>query len=154
MELASYITGFVDGEGCFSVSFSRREKMKLGVEVRPSFSVSQHQRNRDVIISLKNFFDCGAIRYSKKDQNYKYEVRSIHDLVSKVIPHFDSYPLQTTKARDYQAFCKICQIIHAHKHASVSGMRRVIQLAVTMNEAGKRRYTSQQLLSMIGKMKV
>ena len=56
MEMASYITGFTDGEGCFSISFSKREKMKLGIEIRPSFSVSQHRRNKEIILYVKKFF--------------------------------------------------------------------------------------------------
>ena len=28
-ELANYISGYVDGEGCFSVSFSRRQKLNF-----------------------------------------------------------------------------------------------------------------------------
>jgi hypothetical protein len=46
---SSYVTGFVDGEGSFLVSFSKRAKMLTGIEVRPSFTVSQHERSRNVL---------------------------------------------------------------------------------------------------------
>src|ERR1700704_5619847 len=42
MDLSAYFAGFVDGEGCFTVSFSPRSKLLIGWEVRPSFSVSQN----------------------------------------------------------------------------------------------------------------
>jgi hypothetical protein len=42
MDLSAYFAGFVDGEGCFTVSFSPRSTLLLGWEVRPSFSVSQN----------------------------------------------------------------------------------------------------------------
>lgn len=39
--IEEYITGYVDGEGCFTVTFNRRPAMNTGWELRPSFSVSQ-----------------------------------------------------------------------------------------------------------------
>ena len=154
MEIPSYVTGLADGEGCFSVSFSKRKKMTLGIEVRPSFAVSQHQRNKDIIFFLQQFFSCGGVRYSRSDQNYKYEVRSLSDLITKVIPHFDNYPLQTSKKKDYLIFRQICELMKKNFHRQPSGLRKIINLAHTMNEAGERRYSSRNLLQMINKMKV
>src|SRR3989344_5131251 len=104
MEFSSYLTGFVDGEGCFSVSFNLRNKFSTGIEVRPSFSVSQHKRNLNILKEVRNYFGVGGIRYSKRDGNYKYEVRSIKDLIKRIIPHFDKYYLKTSKNADYKIF--------------------------------------------------
>ena len=40
--IPSYISGYFDGEGCFSVAFSPRATLRVGWEVRPSVSVSQN----------------------------------------------------------------------------------------------------------------
>ena len=40
--LSAYISGYVDGEGCFTVSIAPRAKLLAGWEVRPSLSVSQN----------------------------------------------------------------------------------------------------------------
>jgi hypothetical protein len=37
--LSAYISGYVDGEGCFTVSISPCAKLRVGWEVRPSFSL-------------------------------------------------------------------------------------------------------------------
>ena len=42
---ASWIAGFVDGEGCFHVALNRQMKMTLGWQVLPEFRVVQHQRD-------------------------------------------------------------------------------------------------------------
>lgn len=152
--MASYVTGLVDGEGCFSVSFSIRQKMKYGIEVRPSFSVSQHQRNKDIILFQQRYFQCGAVRFSKRDQNYKFEVRSIVDLVRYIIPHFEQYPLQTSKQRDFQTFKTVCRLIQTNQHLSKGGLKKIIQLTRFMNEAGQRKYSVPDLLKMVSKMKV
>lgn len=151
MEINSYITGFADGEGCFSVSFSKRNKMKLGIEVRPSFSVSQHKRSKEIIFEFQKFFRCGGIRYSKCDQNFKYEVRSIGDLIKKVIPHFEKYQLKTSKKEDFENFKKICFLIHSNHHLSEIGMKEIIELSNCINKNGKKKYEREYLLKFIAR---
>ena len=63
-----FVSGLVEGEGCFTVSFSFRKKLKVGIETRPSFSISLNSRDLDLLKRVPEFFDCGAIRYSKSDR--------------------------------------------------------------------------------------
>ena len=149
MDIASYITGFSDGEGCFSVSFTQRRKMNFGIEVKPSFSLSQNKRNLEIIKLLESFFGCGGIRFSKRDQNYKFEVRSLSDLNRKVIPHFEGFPLQTSKIKDYKFFREICELMKQSKHLSREGLIKIIYLAYQMNESGKRKYSKKELLKYV-----
>ena len=154
MDINSYITGFVDGEGCFQASFSKRSKMKLNIEVRPSFSVSQHKRNKEIILFFHQFFKCGGVRFSIKDQNYKFEVRSIKDLVKVIIPHFEKYPLLTSKKDEFARFRQICQLINANRHLNKEGLIKIIELSSKLNLGGKKKYQRQDLLKIVGKMKV
>ena len=57
MELASYISGFTDGEGTFSVSFSQCSRLKTQIEARPSFSISQHKRSKGVFQKKERFWN-------------------------------------------------------------------------------------------------
>jgi len=154
MDIPSYVTGFTDGEGCFLVLFSLRQKMKLGIEVRPSFSVSQHKRNKEIVLFLQRYFKCGSVRFSKRDQNYKFETRSIADIMKKIIPHFVSYPLQTTKHEEFLTFKKICQVIYANHHLSKNGMLEILDLSKRLNVSGNKKYNRQDLLRIVSKMKV
>ena len=70
MEFASYISGFVDGEGTFSVSFSFNSRLKTCVEVRPSFSISQHKRSKKIFIDICNMMLKGL----HLDSNYLFEI--------------------------------------------------------------------------------
>jgi len=83
-----WIVGFVDGEGCFCVSFNRKKSLPSNIEVRPSFSLSQKQLSLDSLKLLKSYFNCGGIRYSKKDGTYKIEVRNIRHLQTIIIHFF------------------------------------------------------------------
>lgn len=154
MELASYMTGFVDGEGCFSISFNFRKRLRTNIEVRPSFSVSQHRRNLGVIKFLYKYFQCGGIRFSRRDSNYKYEVRNISDLVEIIIPHFEKYPLRTSKTEDFAKFAKICRMMKRNLHLNIKKLGEIIELAYQMNSSGKRRYKKEELLRVLDKMKI
>ena len=151
---AEYITGFIDGEGSFLVSFNRRSKALVGLEVRPSFSVSQHKRNEKILYQIKKYFSCGTVRFDGHDQTYKYEVRSLNDLIRKIIPHFKQTSLQTTKAKDFQKLDEICLLMQIKKHLTQKGLKEILNLAYTMNNLGARKYTKQDLLKIVYKMKV
>lgn len=143
-----WITGFVDGEGCFNVSFSQRAKMKFGYETRLSFSVSQHSRSRFVLEELQSFFAVGGIRFSKRDNCYKYEVRDLEDL-SIIVQYFKKYSLRTAKKLDFGYFCSIYELVRSKHHLSKDGFCKVVRLAFLMNKAGIRKYTAKQLLNSI-----
>ena len=151
MEIESYITGFVDGEGCFAVSFSRRAKFKLGIEVRPSFSISQNKRSLNVLGEIRDFFKCGSIRFSKSDQTYKYEVRSVSEIVKKIIPHFEKFPLKTSKRSDFKVFKEICALIVQNKHKNKEFLAKIIELAYQMNWSGKRKFAKSDLLRLLAR---
>ena len=150
-EFSWYITGFADGEGCFSVSFNRRAKLKTGIEVRPSFSIAQNKRSLQVLKDIHTYFGCGAIRFSKHDQMYRYEVRSISDIQKRIIPHFQKYPLQTSKARDFEIFAEVCELIHQSKHLNSDYLEQIIRKSYLMNESGTRRNTQEDLLKILAR---
>lgn len=151
MEFASYISGFTDGEGSFSISFSVRPKLTTRIEVRPSFSISQHKRNLSTLKEINDYFGVGSIRFSKRDQNYKYEIRSIKDLNKKIIPHFIKFPLKTNKLKDFQKFSEICKMISANLHLNKKFLIEIIDKAYLMNESGKRKYKKSELLKLIAR---
>jgi len=149
-----YITGLVDGEGCFSVSFSLHKRLNIGIETRPSFSLSLNRRDLALVKSVHAFFGCGAVRYSKSDRTYKYEVRSVHDLITKILPHFEQYPLLGAKLEDYQRFSEICKSINANHHLSKKFLPGIIEKAYAMNPSGKRRHEKADLLRVLGELMV
>ncbi len=154
MEKSSYITGFVDGEGSFLVSFSRRPQLKVGIEVRPSFNVGQHARSESILHELQRYFGCGSVRFDRHDQTYKYEVRSLADLIGRIIPHFERVPLQTSKKNDFGSLVRICRLMAAGEHHKKEGVIKIIHLAYQMNNLGARRYAKEVLLMEMDKVKV
>src|SRR3989344_7326638 len=148
-DLAIYISGYSDGEGCFCVSFSHRPKnIKVGWEVKPSFAVGQNYDRREVLDLMKNYFGCGFMRRDYGDKTLKFEVRSLSDLIDRVIPHFEKFSLKSAKQKDFLLFAKICRKIQKLEHLKAKGLKEIIRLAYKMNGSGKRRYSEKELLSL------
>ena len=68
LDVASYISGFIDGEGCFCVSFQPSRRHRFGWEVRPSFSVSQNAARAELLAQIQSLWRCGFIRPDRSDR--------------------------------------------------------------------------------------
>jgi hypothetical protein len=147
VDLSSYIAGYVDGEGCFCVSFRPQSRIRVGWEVRPSFSVSQNGDRAEIITMMPEFFGCGTIRPDRSDRTLKYEVRSLSDLSESVIPFFKRVPLLSSKSSDFEAFASICGLMVARRHLDSAGLWQIAALAAKMNSSGLRRYSLAELIS-------
>ena len=140
MDINSYLSGYADGEGCFCVTFNKSKRHRFGWDIRPSFSVSQNRDKSEVIEEFQRRFGCGYIRPDRSDKTLKYEVRSIKDLIEKIIPHFEQYPLLSGKQQDFEKFRQICDLMNKKKHLTPEGLRKVVELSSEINPAGKKKY--------------
>ena len=143
--IQEYVSGYVDGEGCFSISFSKREKFLVGWETKPSFSVSQNEDRAQILFLMQKMFKCGFIRRDFSDKTLKYEVRSLDDLICHIIPHFEKYPLVSEKQKDFEFFKKVCLLMQKQLHKKKNGLRKILNLAFQMNPSGKRKYTKAEM---------
>lgn len=147
-----YICGFVDGEGCFSISFriEKKKKRVFGIEVTPSFSIAQKisPENYQLLEEFMKLFGKGGIR---KDQTgcYKYEIRSLHALCTSVIPFFKTYPLKTSKANDFNIFAHICSCMEKKEHLSGKGLIKIMELSRSLNPSGRRRISLDILMQNV-----
>lgn len=133
-----WIVGYVDGEGCFSVSFFRNKTTKFGWQVFPEFVVTQGEKSKKSLDILEKFFKCGKIyinkRYDNHNENlYRYCVRSKKELIEIIIPFFRNNQLKTAKKNDFKIFAKIVQMMNENVHAELNGMKRIAKLVEKMN---------------------
>jgi LAGLIDADG endonuclease len=149
----SYLSGYVDGEGCFTVSISPRRTLVVGWEVRPSLSVSQNGDRPEVLLLLQNYFGCGTIRPDRSDKTLKWEVRSLPILLLKIIPHFETYPLLSGKQRDFELFADVCHRMASGEHLERAGLQWIVRLAARMNPSGKRGYDPDSIVRSLVEMK-
>ena len=136
-----WVVGFVDGEGCFSVSIHRNESAKPtgGWHVQPTFQVSQHQDHREVLEDLARFFGCGTVR--TKGRNSSVDVYVVHSsilLVERIIPFFERNELRV-KRKGFESFAFITKAIRTRSHHRPDVFTDVVQRAYSMNARGRQR---------------
>jgi LAGLIDADG endonuclease len=151
--LSAYISGYADGEGCFTVSISPRVQLLVGWEVRPSFSVSQNGDRAEVLQMLQGYFGCGSIRPDRSDKTLKWETRRLEDLLGRVVPHFERYPLISGKRLDFERLAAVCRLQAAGAHRTRAGLIEIVDLARGMNPSGRRRYDAEALLAKLRQVK-
>ncbi len=138
-----YVSGFVDGEGCFSITIQKSKNVKLGVQVIPEFHVSQHQRRTEVLEAIKGKFGCGYIKANNpnnpKDLTSVYVVRNLADLRDKIVPFFKKYPLYSSKQQDFEKFAKVVHAMSKKDHLEKNGLSRILKLSFSMNDSGRYR---------------
>jgi hypothetical protein len=149
MDLPSYISGYVDGEGCFTVSISPRKTLLVGWEVRPSVSVSQNGDRSEVLLLMQQYFGCGSLRPDRSDRTIKWEVRSLPLIGSRVIPHFRRYPLLSGKRKDFELFADVCERMARRDHLTFQGLSEIVRLAGAMNPSGKRGYAPETIVQSL-----
>src|SRR5438067_1026169 len=71
LKTVGWIVGFVDGEGCFSISVQRCSVVKLGWQVFPEFVVTQGAKSVEVLHFLRDYFDCGRVFINNRNDNHK-----------------------------------------------------------------------------------
>jgi hypothetical protein len=144
-----WITGFVDGEGCFSINFIRqpdrcnRKGYRTGFQVAHEFAVTQGAKSVSSLHMLMQFFGVGAVYINKRYDNhkehmYRYCVRRRSDLFQTIIPFFRQYRLRTSKRGDFLKFAECLRMVETNAHLTASGLIKIVEIAETMNHCKPR----------------
>ena len=140
-ELGFFLAGFVEGEGSFNVSLRQKADYKVSWQVVMSFNVSQ--KDPTLLYLLQKQLGCGIIKVRKIDSVYSLDITKPEDIIQKVIPFFQKYPvLSTSKCKNFNIFCKIAELMKKGMHRNVDGLRKILVLREMINEGKgrKRKY--------------
>ena len=130
-----WFSGFVTGDGCFSVSLKKSKSHKLGETVWLRFIVTQHIHDKDLINSFVNYFGCGKINYDS--QAVYYVVQKLSDLTDIIIPFFDKYPIEGVKVKDLEDFKKVAKLMKSNAHLTKEGLEEIRKIVSGMNTLRK-----------------
>jgi len=139
-----WVIGFVDGEGCFSISFVRqsdrtgRRGYRLGYQVTARFVVSQGASSVACLEELREFFGVGYVYGNRRRDNHRehmhqYMVSDRWDLHETIVPFFQEYPLRTAKRHDFEKFALVLEMMEAKVHLTLEGLVRIAEITETMN---------------------
>ncbi len=128
-----WITGLVDGEGCFYASARLRvgnqaayRKGDKGVrypfmDMCSRFLIRLRADDVETLAKVRQYFGAGRLPHMKASKNksgksgsspnpsFEFRISSLSDIQRVVIPHFDRYPLQSKKRHDYVVWKEIVE---------------------------------------------
>lgn len=90
-----FITGFSDGEGCFTCSVLKSSSYKFGWEVQLSFQIKLHVKDYPLLLRIQHSLGGIGIVSSHQSSCF-YRVRKLSELI-ELIKFFDKYPLVSRK---------------------------------------------------------
>ena len=98
---------------------------------------------------LQTYFGCGSIRPDRSDRTVKWETRRLEDILGRVLPHFEAYPLLSGKRLDFERFACVCRLMAIGAHRCRAGLSEIVELARGMNPSGRRRNDADAILASL-----
>jgi hypothetical protein len=138
---AGYIVGLTDGEGCFYVNLTERDKVKnpkAHIRARSHFYIKLRVDDLTILEKIKKYLGFGFIYYQKEKRKnhsacYRFEVNSNADKL-KLIKFYIKYPLHSPKKkRDFEIFSQVTKMIINQEHFTTKGVSIIRQLKLSMH---------------------
>jgi len=123
-----WVSGFVDGDGCFYISLTNNS---TGVGL--VFKITQHTRDTDLLKEFVNYFNCGRYSLSSPEAG-DFIVTKFQDIYTKIIPFFNKYPLKGSKSLDYYDFNRAAELILNKAHLTTEGFESIKQIKLGTNK--------------------
>ena len=145
LKTIGWIIGYVDGEGCFSVSIFRNKTTKFGWQVFPEFVIAQELKSKKSLETIQKYFGCGKVYINRRHDNhhedlYRYCVRNRKELTGIIIPFFEENQLRTAKKEDFKRFRQIIRMMNQNTHEKISGMKKIARIIEKMNHKKASRF--------------
>jgi len=129
---AQWITGFTDGEGCFSIEINKHKDRSE--QILLSFTVTQHLLDIQCLFKLKQFFGVGVVRQNNAER-FCYRVRSQKHLREHIVPFFETHRLKTSKNIDFCKFRYVLTMMERKQHLTPEGRAKILKIRNTMNRS-------------------
>lgn len=139
----SWISGFVTGDSTFSVSIEKSTS-RIGKRVRLIFGTCLHIREKDLLKGMANYFSLYnsdntainkemSIHSSEKNNTCLLQIKNNSDVEYKVIPFFKENPIKGVKAKDFEDWCKVAELVKNKEHLNMEGLKKIVNIVEMMN---------------------
>lgn len=145
-----YIAGFIDGEGCFTITIAKHSTKKLGLDARIHFQIELRDDDLAILQSIQETLGCGRIYHLSYERygwnpHAELKVSSFPEIVSKLIPFLTKYPLRGKKKFSYQYFLQAVEVFKAKRHLTLEGIEELRLIRQSMNQYSKKYQASARV---------
>jgi len=120
-EFKEWFVGFFDAEGCFYISYKKKEDRIL-LKIR----ITTHIDELPLLNFLHSKLGCGSIYKSKTKCEFVIMEQSA--LINLIIPIFEDFNLNTSKHLNYLDFKKALEIMKGGNHLTPEGKLEIINI--------------------------
>ena len=147
-----WVAGFVSGEGNFDAG-SRKATITREARVYLRFRITQHERELKLMKLLIKYLGAGRIEFDRRvdASTITIVVGNYSDIIKKIIPLFDKYPILGNKQLDYLDWKEIIRLKNEGAHKTEQGKQKMIEFKLGMN---KGRLLSSNLFSHLDKLSI
>ena len=138
-----FLTGFVQADGCFHVNIQPSKKALHKIRLLPTFYLTQlnspNKQISPVLRMSKEVLGTGHYVTSKRNNYSSLRINTLKHLIHFVLPHFESFPLLSTKKKDYLLFKEIVLSMSKQLHRDRDLFESLLEKSLSMNNFGKYR---------------
>jgi len=146
-----YISGLTQSDGSFFCSINLSTKHRFGMQFRPKFTITADLDSKYVLDSIQSFFNCGIVTINNKNHTAEYGVVRLEDLATKIIPHFNDYPVFCAKLHAFNLFKEIVNALYNKEKRTIEGRRELLKYSLSMNLTTNRKEERIDILkSLLG----
>lgn len=131
----SWISGFIDAEGCFNVSLFKRKTMTLGYQVKLRFMIDQKD-SLETMMALKAILNLHLTHRKLKNN----DVNSMHRIesncfikVSLIKDYLNKFPLKTKKLQSFTMWVTVYELVKLNSHLTEQGLLEIRKLSKQIN---------------------
>lgn len=109
------------------MNIHKNKNVKSGFHSKLIYQITAHHTESEIMSKIMQFFNnVGHIEYTSNGKYVSYRVYKIKDILNEIIPHFERYPLQSTKYIYYAIWNKSAYLIQNKLHLTESGFNELL----------------------------
>jgi hypothetical protein len=82
---------------------------------------------------LPIYLNCGRYYPKSNSEVGDFVVSKLSDIIGKIIPFFEKYPILGVKCLDFKDFCKASELIKNKAHLTNLGLDQIKEIKAAMN---------------------
>ncbi len=118
-DFGHWLSGFVDGEGCFRLRLARHNSNNPRPTPVIEFVIKMRADELPILRTIQSYFGCGRMYGQVRDGDtpnanptQAYKVITAATAHYFVVPHFDRYPLRAKKAGAFPIWRRGVELVH------------------------------------------
>jgi len=111
-----WLSGFTNGEGCFTASLILDKRSMWGLLPQCEFNITQSMHDLILLEPINLFFNNSGGVYPRQNNVGTVSFRKISVLKDTIIPFFIKYPFIGRKSKEFERWIELVNLLYLKKH--------------------------------------